>query len=314
MKVAIIGTGNVGKAIFHDLQHVNMIREITLVGRNKKKAEAEVVDAKDAAVLWEEYGPKLDFGGYEKTKGADIIVYTAGTSKIENEDRLEILHSNCTIAEEVFTEINRYNQDAIILCVTNPLDVITMKIQQVSGRPARKVIGTGTLLDTARLVRIVSEFLEISDRQIYIPVVGEHGASAVSLFSSFRIMGMTMDDYLKSVTGTDADLNVKALEDIVKKGGWRIFAGKGYTSTGVSAAVCRIVANIASDGREILPVSSVLQGEYGVHGIATSVLSVVGKNGIEDIHKVMMTDEERDGFLISVDTIRQAAKSAGIIE
>ena len=136
MKVAIIGTGNVGKDIFHDLQHVNMIREITLIGRNKSKAEAEIADAKDAAILWEEFGPKLTFGGYEKTEGADIIIYTAGSSKVEA-DRMEMLHINCVIAEEVFTEINRYNRDAIIICVTNPLDVITMKIQQVTGRAAR---------------------------------------------------------------------------------------------------------------------------------------------------------------------------------
>ena len=126
-------------------------------------------------------------------------------------------------------------------------------------------------------------------------------------------MGMTMDDYLKSVIDTDADLNVKALENTFKKGGWRIVSGKGYTSTGVSAAVCRLVANIAADTREILPVSSVLQGEYGVRGVAASVPSVIGRNGIEEIHEVMMTDEERDAFLISVDTIRQAAKSEGII-
>lgn len=311
MKVAIVGAGNVGKAVFHDLQHVNMVREITLIDRNKAKAEAEVIDAKDAAILWEEYGPKLDSGGYEKTKGADIIVYTAGSSKVEA-DRMEMLHSNCVIAEEVFTEINRYNQDAIIICVTNPLDVITMKIQQVTGRAARKVIGTGTLLDTARLVRFVAEFLEISDRQIYIPVVGEHGASAVALLSSFNIMGTTMDEYLKNVINPDAALNVKALENAFKKGGFRIFYGKGYTSTGVSAAACRLVANIAADSKEILPVSSVLQGEYGVHGIAASVLSVIGRNGIEDILGVTMTDEERDAFLKSVDTIRQAAKSEGI--
>ena len=312
MKVAIIGTGNVGKAVFHDLQHVNMIREITLIDRNKAKAEAEVADAKDAAILWEEYGAKLVSGGYEKTKGADIIVYTAGSSKIES-DRMEMLHSNCAIAEEVFTEINRYNRDAIIICVTNPLDVITMKIQQVTGRDARKVIGTGTLLDTARLIRIVAEFLEVSDRQIYIPVVGEHGATAVALLSSFRIMGMTIDEYLKNATNTDAVLNVKALESTFKKGGFRIVNGKGYTSTGVSAAVCRLVANIAADGKEILPVSSVLQGEYGVQGVAASVLSIVGRNGIEDILEVRMSDEERDAFLLSADTIRQAAKSEGII-
>ena len=226
---------------------------------------------------------------------------------------MEMLHSNCEIAEEIFTEINRYNQDAIILSITNPLDVVVMKIQQVTGRPARKVIGSGTLLDTARLVRTVAELLDVSDRQIYIPVVGEHGASAVSLMSSFRIMGMTLDDYLKSVTDSDAILNVPALEDYFKKSPFLIFEGKGYTSTGVSATVCRIAASIATDSREILPVSSVLQGEYGVQGVAASVPSIIGRNGIEDIREVIMTEEERNAFLKSVDTIREAAKSVGII-
>jgi L-lactate dehydrogenase len=159
----------------------------------------------------------------------------------------------------------------------------------------------------------VAEFLEISDRQIYVPVVGEHGASAVALLSSFRIMGMTADEYLKNGKNADIVLNVSALENTFKKGGFRIFNGKGYTSTGVSAAVCRLVANIASDGMEILPVSSVLQGEYGVHGVAASLLSIIGKNGIEDILEVPMTDEERDAFLKSADTIRQAARSEGLI-
>lgn len=215
---------------------------------------------------------------------------------------------NCNIAEEVFTEINHYNRDAIILCVTNPLDVVTMKIQQVTGRAARKVIGRGTPHDTARLVRAVAELLEVSDRQIYIPVVGEHGASAVSLLSHFRIMGMSMEDYMKSVTDTDAILNVKALENIFKKVPFRIFDGKGYTSTGISDAVCRLVASNAADSREILPVSSVLQGENGVQGVAASVLSIIGRNGIEDVHEVIMTEEERTAFLTSVDLIRQATK------
>ena len=118
---------------------------------------------------------------------------------------------------------------------------------------------------------------------------------------------------MKNVTNTEAILNVKSLENTFKKVGFRIFNGKGYTSTGVSAAVCRLVANIADDSREILPVSSVLQGEYGVQGVAASVLSIIGRNGIEDILEVTMTDEERDAFQISIDTIRQAAKSEGII-
>ena len=311
MKVAVIGTGNVGKTVFHDLQNVGMISEITLVARNKEKAQAEVMDAKDAAVVREGHGPKLFYGGYEGTKGADIIIYTAGSSKFK-EDRMEMLQDNCDIAEEIFTEVNRYNKDAVIICVTNPLDVITMKIQQVTGRSPGKVIGSGTLLESARLVRLVAEFLELSDRSIHMSVVGEHGASAVALLSSVRVMGLSLEDYLKSVTDDRMMLNVMRLNEAFKKEAFRIFYVKGYTSTGVSATACRIAAAIASDSREILPVSSVLQGQYGVRGVAVSVPSIIGRNGVEEIREVMMTEEEREAFLASVDTVRQAAISMGL--
>ena len=308
MKAVIIGAGNVGKAIFHDLQHVNLIREITLVARNRAQAEAEVLDARDAAVLRETNGPKLYSGGYEAVRGADLIIYAAGSSKLK-EDRMEMLRDNCRIAQEVFAEVCRYNTDAIVLCVTNPLDVITMKIRQVTGLPARKVIGSGTLLESARLVRFVAELLELSDRSIHISVVGEHGASAVPLLSSVRVMGLTLEEYLLCMTDEAASLNVSRLTKAFKEEPFRIFYGKGYTSTGVSATVCRI----AADSREILPVSSVLQGEYGVRDVAVSVPSVVGKNGIEEIQETRMTQEERKDFLASVDAIRRAAAEVGIL-
>lgn len=312
MKAVIIGIGNVGKTIFHDLQHVNMIREITLVGRDISKVKAEVLDAKDAAVLWESYGPKLSYGGYEATEGADIIIYAAGTSKFRS-DRMELLHDNCAIAEEIFTQVNRYNREAVIICVTNPLDVITMKIQQVTGRDPRKVIGSGTLLESARLVRFVAELLELSDRSIHMSVVGEHGASAVALLSSVRVMGLTLEEYLQSIADEEASLNADRLNEIFKKMAFQIFYGKGYTSTGVSATACRIAAAIASDSREVFPVSSVLQGEYGVRDVAVSVPSVLGRNGIVDIREWSMTEEERKAFLISADTVRRAAEAAGAL-
>lgn len=224
-----------------------------------------------------------------------------------------MLHDNCVIAEEIFTVINRYNTDAVIICVTNPLDVITMKIQQVTGQNPRRIIGSGTLLESARLVRYVAELLELSDRSIHMSVVGEHGATSVALLSSVRVMGLTLEKYLQSITDEKLILNVARLSDAFKKEPFRIFHGKGYTNTGVSAAVCRIAAAIAADSREVFPVSSVLQGEYGVRNIAVSVPSIIGRNGIEDIREGSMTREEREAFLASVDVVRQAAIAEGII-
>lgn len=312
MRAAIIGAGNVGKAVFHDLQRVNMIREITLIGRNRRKVDAEVMDARDAAILKDEYGPKLHSGGYEAAEGADIIIYTAGSAKLQS-NRMEMIHDNCVIAEEIFTEVARYNRDAIIICVTNPLDVITMRIQQVMGCDPHKVVGSGTLLESARLTRFVAELLDLSERSVHLSVVGEHGSSAVALMSSFRIMGVSLEEYLKSVSDDVLMLNAEQLQNTFKREPFRIFHGKGYTSTGVSAAACRIAAAIAADSREVLPVSSVLQGEYGIRDVAVSVPSIIGRNGIEEIQEVSMTDEERDAFLASADVIRQAAIAEGIL-
>ena len=313
MKVAVVGAGNVGKEVFKDLQRVSMIRELTLVGRNKEKLRAEVEDARDAAALRGGYGPKLTFGGYAETGDADIIIYAAGSSKVKN-DRMEMLHDNCVIAEEIFSEISKYNREAIILCITNPLDVITMKIQKTMEIDPHRVIGSGTLLESARLTRIIAELMDVSDSSVDVTVVGEHGASAVALLSSARIMGLDLDEYFQGITDEVFRLNADRLRQTFKDEPFRIIHGKGYTSTGVSAAACRIVAAVASDSREILPVSSVLQGEYGVRDVAISVPSVIGKNGIEEIREVRMTEDERRDFSASVEAVRSAALAEGILE
>jgi L-lactate dehydrogenase len=228
-------------------------------------------------------------------------------------DRIEMLHANCQITEEIFSEVKKYNSDAIIIDVTNPLDVIVTKIQKVTGFDPHKVIGTGTLLESARLVRCVAELLELSDKSVHISVVGEHGFSAVALLSSVRVMGLTLVDYLRTVTDDSAYLDEERLSQMFKKEAFTIFYGKGYTSTGVSAAVCKLVSAIAADSREVLPVSSVLQGEYGVNGVAASVPSIVGRNGIEEIRETFMTDQEREEFLASVKVISEGAAAEGLI-
>ena len=306
MKVAIIGGGNVGRTIFHDLQYAKMIEEITLIGRNRNAIDAEVMDALDAATLRSDYGPKLYGGSYEDVKGADIIIYTAGTSKLKA-DRLELLNENLKITEDIFSTINKYNKDAIVICVSNPVDLITMKIQKLRGNDPRKNIGTGTLLESARLIRFLSELLDISDKSVHISVIGEHGNSAVALLSSVRIMGLSIDEYLKTVTDNKASLNVEKLQEAFRNKAYKIINGKGFTSTGVSAEVCRIVSAIAMDSRDVLPVSSVLHGEYGIDGVAISVPSIIGKNGIEDIYEVMMTEEENALFRESVGKIKDLA-------
>ncbi len=144
-------------------------------------------------------------------------------------------------------------------------------------------------------------------------VMGEHGPSAVAIMSSVRIMGLTLEEYMKQTVGDTVTMDIERLNEMFKKSAFRIFYGKGYTSTGVAATACKIAAAIASDSWEVLPVSSVLQGEYGVQDVAVSVPSVIGQGGIRQITEWSMTEEERLAFLISVETVRQAAITAGIL-
>lgn len=311
MKIAVLGDGNVGRAVFRELQNVSNINEIVLIGRNPERLEAEVSDYLDAIVLRGFTLPHLSYGGYEATKGADILVYCIGSAKVSN-DRMEMLKDNCRISDSVFQEVNRYNQDAIIICVTNPVDVITLQIVKSSGRDRTKVIGTGTLLDSARLKRYVSDLLEISSRSIEMHVVGEHGGSSVALISSFRVAGMTLEEYLNSEIGYTGHVDHSKMNAIIRDAGFRIFRGKGYTNYGVAAAVCALVNAIASDMHELFPASVLLDGEYGIDGVAASVPIVVGKNGVESIKRMKMTPDEEDGFYASVEVIRKAGKSMGL--
>jgi len=313
MKVAVVGNGNVGMATFQVLQNIQRIDELVLVGRNIEKVHGEVDDFKDAQVMRSIPGPKLSFGGYEATAGADIIVFSAGSSKIQTDDRLGMLKANVQISTEIFTEIKKVNPNPIIICQTNPLDVVVMTVQKVMGIPASRVIGTGDLLDSSRLKRTFSELFDISPKSIEAYVIGEHGNSSVPLLSSVRICGMSIDEYLSHDVDCDAKVSFPLTMDIVRKAGFKIFHEKGFTSSGVADAAGKIISAILCDTHEILPVSVVLNGEYGINGIATSVPCVIGREGVLSVKNIPMTDEEKELFAKSVETIGNAAKAAGVI-
>lgn len=239
------------------------------------------------------------------------MVYCAGTAKLES-DRMEMLEENCRIADSIFSQINEYNRDGIVICLTNPVDVITMQVARTTGRDRSKVFGTGTLLDSARLTRYIANLLEISPSSASMFVLGEHGNSSVALISSFRVAGMTLDEYLSSEVGFAGYVKLEQLNETIRNVAYKIIKGKGYTSYGVASSACALVAAIAGDSRIVYPASVLLQGEYGVDGVAASVPVIVGGNGIEDIKRVKMTEDEEAGFYASVEVIREAASRVGL--
>ena len=312
MKVAVIGNGNVGMATFRELQKYREIRELVLIGRNQDKIAGEIEDFRDADILQTSPAAKLSYGGYDKTEGADIIIYTAGVPQAPGQSRLELLENNAKVTRDIFTEVKKVNKSAIIIVLSNPVDIITAVVQDVTGFPRERVIGTGTLLDTARLKRYISSIFDVSPRSTEMFVLGEHGDSSCAVWSSIRILGMTIDEYLSMDLGENASVEHAKLSQMVRATAGKIIVQKGYTAYGVAAAAGRIVSAIINDTREIMPVSIRLKGEYNVNGIAISVPCVIGNRGVVSVKQMKLTEEEEAAFKKSVDIISETAAGVGI--
>ena len=313
MKAAIIGYGNVGMATFNALLHMPEIHELVLCGRNKEKIEGELSDFKDSLAINTSIMTRIGGGGYEMTKGADILIYTAGPSiRNPDDDRMSIVKENMEVAREVCDEINKYNRDAFLIVISNPVDVLVSAFVNFTGRPRNKVIGTGTLLDTARLRRYLAEMLDIQPKDVTAFVLGEHGSTSFIAWDRTRVMGMKINTFLSSQLGKKVKLSRLKLEDITRRAGYRIFEKKGSTSVGVAAATAQIVAAIIHDTHEILPVSVLLSGEYGIDDVALSVPCYVGATGAFVISGIKHSDEEHEALMSSEKYIR--CSSEGLLE
>ena len=314
MKVAVIGSGNVGMATYSQLLQMPEVHKLALVGRESslKKLRGEVEDFCDALVLRPGPAPELIYGGYEKCRDADIIIYTAGVAQKPDQSRLELVDANIKIVRSIFSEINEYNTDAIVVCLSNPVDIITAAVCEFTGRPRAKVIGSGTLLDTARLIKYIARMLDISPRSVNVFVLGEHGDSSCAVWSSLRILGMTIDEYVSCELGESTCVSRSKLSQIMRKAAGKLISEKGFTAYGVASAACRIVSAIVSDSHEILPLSTVLHGEYGLNGIAMSVPCILGKNGIISVRNMNLTQEECANLKGSAAIIADTAAKAGL--
>ena len=308
MKVAILGYGNVGMATFHTFMHMPEIHELVLCGRNKDKIEGELADFKDSLALNSDIKTRIRGGGYDMTAGADIIVYTIGPSvTASNTDRLSLAKINIDIAREVSEELNKYNKDAIIIVISNPVDVLVSAFMEFTGRSRTKVIGTGTLLDSARLRRYLAEMLDIQPRDVSAYVLGEHGNSSCIIWRWTSVMGMPVERFLSSQIGINVSLSSDKLLEVTRRAGYKIFEKKGSTSFGVAAAAAQIANAIIHDTHQILIVSVPLKGEYGIDGVALSVPCYVDSRGATVITSTTMTTEELDALAVSADVIRKSS-------
>ncbi len=293
-KVTIIGAGSVGATVAYTLVATGAVSEIVLVDVNEAKANAEAMDIVQATPYL--HPVNIYSGSYEDAAGSDIVIITSGVGRKPGQSRIDLTQTNVNILKSIAPQIVKYVPDALYLFVANPVDVLTYVFQKITGVPKNRVFGTGCTLDSIRLRTRLSELYSVNQKQVHAYVLGEHGDSSFVAWSSADISGVSLAEYEASLTAKDAvKVSEYAKEDVeqyVKKSGGQIIAGKGATFYGIAASVAQVVKSIYADANTVLPVSTVLDGEYGISDVALSTLCVVGKEGIVTTMTPKLSDDE----------------------
>lgn len=280
-KVSIIGCGYVGSTIAYSLMMKELTDEIVLIDIDKRITDAEMMDIRHGIPymgLCNIYS-----GDYKDIVDSDLIIITAGRNRRPNESRLDMASDNVKIAKAVCDKIKKYYNSGVVLVVSNPVDIITTKVNEWLNLPKGIVFGTGCILDSSRFTNVIADYLKLNPEIVNAQIIGEHGSSQIALWSKVTVAGMPLDDYCK-IAGIKFDDTIKnAVEKDVISMGTNIIKGKGRTHYGIATCVCYIADAILNKRATILSVTSVLNGEYGITGVALSVLSVVDSNGIERI-------------------------------
>ena len=304
MKIAIIGVGTVGSAVATAVKNTGLAHEIVLYDRDGIRARAAAEDLGHASAF--SYDIKITaVSNYRAIRGSDIVIIAAGANQKPGETRMDLLHKNSLVIQDIIPRVmdNVDAKNVKIIIVTNPLDVMVMLAQKLSRLPASRVIGTGTMLDSARFKIILSRQLGISTRSITSYVLGEHGDSSVVNWSSVCIGGIGLDDFCKQSKISLPQTTRRTIEHRVKNAAYEIIQGRGATWDGIGAAVADLLYAIVNDERRILT-TSVVDG-IGKNAVAMSLPRVIGERGVLMNLRSKMSSEESANLRKSAKIIRR---------
>jgi L-lactate dehydrogenase len=311
-KVAVVGAGSVGATLAYACLVRGIGRTIALYDVNADKTRAEVLDLQHGL----QFVPQATVVGsddIEVCRGADLVVITAGAKQKPGQTRLELAEANVNLSRKLIPQLLEVAPDAILLLVTNPVDVITYAALKFSGLPPQRVFGSGTVLDSSRLRLLVAEHCGVAVQNVHAYIAGEHGDSEIPLWSSASIGSVPLlawDD----IPGRPP-LDAAAREDIHRRvvgAAGEIIRGKGATNYAVGLAAARIVEAVLRDQRQVLPVSSRLDGQAGIDDVCLSLPSVVDRLGVELVLPSPMSEEEVAGLRRSAETVKGVIKSVGL--
>lgn len=301
-KCAVIGCGFVGASIAFKLMNSGLFSEMVLIDANKDKAEGEAMDLNHGVSFTSPM--KIYAGSYDDLSDCFIVIITAGAGQKPNETRLDLVNKNISIYKNIIPQIASVNKDCILLVVSNPVDILTYAAMKISGFPSSRVIGSGTVLDTARLKYLLGNHLGVDSRSVHAFIIGEHGDSELAVWSSANVSGVDLDDFCEICGKCNGD-TIHGLFEEVRDSAYTVIEKKGATYYAIAMAVSKIVKAIVRNENSVLPVSCMVNGHYGVDDICIGVPAIVGSNGIQKVLDIRLNDDENQKLHESVDKLKK---------
>ncbi len=308
-KVAIVGTGNVGTTFAYALMMSGLANNIPLIGRSPEKVKAHVMDLNHGMM----YVPPAGIyqGDYSDCQDADLVVVTAGEPQKRGETRIDLAEKNIEIFRRMIPEIARYNPRNLLI-VSNPVDILTYAALKFSEMPMNRVIGSGTVLDTARFRYLLSSHCEVAPRNVNAYILGEHGDSEVPIWSNVRIGGVPMRDYCPTCDKECPTGHLDAIFSQVKNAAYEIIKGKGSTSFAIGLALVDIAATILRNENNVLTVSTLVDAFYGIRDTCLSIPVLVNRNGVAKTVNITLEDSEIKQLRSSAEYLKGVTQELGI--
>ena len=277
--VGIVGTGNVGVAAAYAVFLRGLASEIILVDKDVKRAEGEAMDLMHGQAFVGSMTVKA--GGYKDLSSAQVVIITAGVAQKPSETRIDLLNRNVAVFKEIVSELDRHTPQSVLIIASNPVDILTFVTQKLSARSANRIIGTGTMLDSSRFRALLGRHYGVDPRSVHAYILGEHGDTEVPIWSTANIGGVPLIDNMILGVRFEQDI-MNQLFHQVRDAAYEIIDRKGYTNTAIGAAIVRLAEALLDDQKSVLPVSRMLNGEYGLTDVCLSIPSVIGIAGVEE--------------------------------
>ena len=304
-KITIIGAGSVGSTIAYTLSNQDIASEIVLIDINKEKVAGEVMDIIQGTCFRDPINIKA--GEYEDAKDSNIVIITSGIARKPGQTRIELAQTNVNILKDITPKIVKEAPNALYVIVSNPVDIMTYVFTKISGLPERQIIGSGTILDTARLRCGLAEHFDIAQKNIHAYVFGEHGDTSFIPWTGVYVSGIHVDEYVNVAQRMGKDIkpiDKDEMIEYVRKSGGIVIAKKGATFYAVSRSVCQLCKTLLASSETVVTVSSMMHGEYGVEDVCLSTLTLVVPKGISVKIPMRMNKEETEKLQASADALK----------